>query len=76
MHRPTRDLDLLCFGEPDGENLASVFRDLCGLPVEEDGLEFRADTIIVEPIREDQEYGGWRDPISVQAGRGSDRSPG
>lgn len=60
MHRPTRDLDLLGFGDSGAERLASLFRTLCTLPVEDDGLVFRADSVTVEEIREDQEYGGQR----------------
>jgi Nucleotidyl transferase AbiEii toxin, Type IV TA system len=59
-HRPTRDLDLLGFGESSPEGLAEVFRSLCAPAVEEDGLIFAADTVAVEAIREDQEYGGQR----------------
>src|SRR5580700_10753114 len=28
-HRPTRDLDLLGFGEPDPEAMVAVFREVC-----------------------------------------------
>jgi predicted nucleotidyltransferase component of viral defense system len=59
-HRPTRDLDLLGRGEARPEALAEVFRDLCSLDVQPDGVEFAADTIAVEAIREDQEYQGQR----------------
>jgi predicted nucleotidyltransferase component of viral defense system len=60
MHRPTRDLDLLGFGDSGPERLAALFRSLCTLPVEDDGLLFQADSVTVEEIREDQEYGGQR----------------
>jgi predicted nucleotidyltransferase component of viral defense system len=35
--RPTRDLDLLGFGDPDPEAMAVVFREICAVE-EEDGL--------------------------------------
>lgn len=60
LYRPTRDLDLLGFGDPSAERLVSVFRSLCHEVVEEDGVRFDADTVSCEPIRDDQEYGGMR----------------
>jgi hypothetical protein len=60
MHRPTRDLDLLGFGDGSEAELANVFRSLCSAAVADDGLMFAADTVGVEPIREDQENGGRR----------------
>jgi hypothetical protein len=59
-HRPTRDLDLLGRGDASPGALAGVFRDLCSLEVEPDGVEFVAETVEVEAIREDQEYQGQR----------------
>lgn len=69
MHRPTRDLDLLGFGDPSGEHLKAVFAELCGVAVADDGLEFDAASVCVEPIREDQEYGGQRVKLRVRLGQ-------
>jgi predicted nucleotidyltransferase component of viral defense system len=60
VYRPTRDLDLLGFGDATAERLVSVFRSLCEMAVEDDDLRFDADTVSCEPIRDDQEYGGMR----------------
>lgn len=60
LHRPTRDLDLLGFGESSHERFAKVFADICRLNVEPDGLAFDADSVRVEDIREDVEYSGIR----------------
>jgi hypothetical protein len=68
MHRPTRDLDLLGYGEGSEESLLVVFRDLCAATDEEDGLEFQTSTLVVEPIREEQDYGGQRVRIEVRLG--------
>ena len=57
-HRQTRDLDLLGFGENSIERLVEVFRQVCAMPVAEDGLLFGK--ISGEPIRALQEYGGIR----------------
>ncbi len=58
-HRPTQDVDLLGFGPEDTNELRKVFAGLCSME-EEDGMEFDAGTIEVNPIREDQRYGGLR----------------
>ncbi len=68
MHRPTRDLDLLGFGESSDSSLLSVFRELCQAIDEDDALDFRSESVSVEPIREEQEYGGQRVRIDVRLG--------
>lgn len=70
MHRPTRDLDLLGFGDAGEERLRGVFQSLCTLPVDDDdGLVFDAATVSVEAIREEQEYGGQRMRLRVTLGQ-------
>jgi hypothetical protein len=65
-YRATRDLDLLGFGERDLEALAATFRALCDLPVEEDdGLEFIAESVQVESMRDEEGYPGAR--VRLQA---------
>src|SRR5579883_310409 len=68
MHRPTRDLDLLGFGDGSEKRLTQVFRDICAIAAADDGLAFSPDTVAVEPIREDQEFGGQRATLLVQLG--------
>lgn len=70
-HRVTRDLDLLGFGSNDVERIEQVFRELCVLPVEDDGLSFLPETVHARPIREQQEYGGIR--VLLQATLGTAR---
>ena len=60
MHRPTRDVDFLGFGDSGEATLREIFRDLCDLSVENDGLVFLADSVRVESIRDATEYGGTR----------------
>lgn len=69
--RPTRDADLLGFGELEDEVLARMVREVCGLAVEPDGLTFLVDTVQVQPIREEDAYGGRR--VTVQARLGPAR---
>jgi len=58
--RPTRDLDLLGYGENSPEAIREAFREICGQPVTDDGVAFDIDGIEAAPIREDLEYGGVR----------------
>jgi hypothetical protein len=59
-HRSTRDLDLLGYGPPDPQRLRDVFRELCELEVEPDGLTFHADSVRSRRIREQDVYQGIR----------------
>jgi len=58
--RPTRDVDLLGFGELDHERLRKVFTDACMVEVVDDGLRFAPKSIVTDDIRDDQEYHGVR----------------
>ena len=60
VHRATRDVDLLGFGEPTVERMQAVFRELCTVDVEPDGLRFLEPSVRAEPIRDGQAYGGVR----------------
>lgn len=72
-HRPTRDVDLLGFDADDADEIADIFRDVCGIEVEPDGLAFQANTIQVEAIRETARYGGLR--VKLQAKLANVRIP-
>lgn len=65
IHRPTRDLDLLGFGEPSVEGMKKFFTDLLNAPVDppNDGLVWGE--VHTALIREDQQYGGIR--VTVMA---------
>lgn len=65
MHRPTRDVDFLGFGEQDTEVLETIFQELCALPVEPDGLHFNSSSVKAEIIREEAAYTGIR--ITLEA---------
>ena len=58
--RQSRDIDLLGRGQMAIERMGDVFRMLCDLDVEADGLRFDAESIRIEEIREQTEYGGAR----------------
>lgn len=63
--RATQDVDLLGRGEITAERLAIMFRRLCAATVVDDGLVFRADSVRVGLIRQEDEYGGFR--VKLQA---------
>jgi hypothetical protein len=68
-HRPTRDLDLLGRGDPSLDRLTKIFRHVCEVAVEDDGLTFAADEVSVGRIKEDQEYEGVRVGCVARIGR-------
>lgn len=69
VHRSTKDLDLLGYGEDSGERLKSLFQQLGQVEVEPDGLEFDQASVRVEEIRENQEYRGQRVKLSASLER-------
>ena len=71
--RPTKDVDLLGFGDTSAEALKRVFIELCTIESPDDGLTFLTDSVQVEAIREDQEYGGMR--VKLMAMLGNVRIP-
>ena len=68
VHRPTRDLDLLGFGDPEAEVLKTIMAEICLGDVERDGLEYEADSVEIEEIRENQAYPGQRVKINAKLG--------
>lgn len=58
-HRPTRDVDLLGYGDSAPEPMLAVFREICAVE-ENDGILFDVDALRVELIREELQYGGLR----------------
>lgn len=67
--RPTRDADLLGFGEITERSLAQIFADVCRLEVEPDGLEFLPSSIRVSTIRAEDAYGGLRATLEARLGK-------
>lgn len=59
-HRPTRDADLLGFGDNNTETLVAIFQEVCRFGVEDDGLVFDPESVQAALIREEMEYGGIR----------------
>jgi predicted nucleotidyltransferase component of viral defense system len=60
LHRPTKDVDLLGFGEPTPDSVTAMVSQIIATTVEDDGITFDAATIQAEEIRENDDYGGIR----------------
>ena len=58
-HRPTRDLDLLGYGDSSAEAMSSVWKEICKIAVD-DGITFDSEALRIDPIREELEYEGLR----------------
>jgi hypothetical protein len=56
-HRPTRDADFIGFGSADAKSVADAVRNICAIDVD-DGMSFDRESIGVEDIRENNDYGG------------------
>lgn len=85
--RPTRDLDLLGYGENTPEAIGDAFRAILALAVDDDGVVFDLHGLEAASIREGIEYGGVRVrtratiggarvPIQVDVGFGDAITPG
>lgn len=70
-YRPTRDIDLLTFGDNSEETLGNIFKEICGIDVEPDGLIFDSENIRIMEIREDQNYHGQRILLNAHLGQAS-----
>jgi len=58
--RPTRDADLLGFGDLSPAILARIFAEVCVAPVQPDEIEFDTGSIHVVAIRTEDAHGGQR----------------
>lgn len=69
--RSTRDADLLGTGDMSGEALVTIFREVCDIAVEADGMAYASDSVRLEPIRAEDDYGGQR--VTLRASMGAAR---
>jgi hypothetical protein len=72
-YRPTKDLDMLGFGESTPDNLERAIAEICQTEVEFDGLFFDVGSIEISEIREGQGYQGKR--VRLMAALGNARVP-
>ena len=66
-HRPTRDADLLGFGDDDEANLIATFRSIAAMDLG-DGIVFDPESVKADAIREDNTYGGTRITLAARIG--------
>jgi len=67
--RPTRDIDLLAPMETDAKDLRASLRELLALEVEDDGIAYRPESIVVAPIRVESPVHGLRARFDATLGR-------
>ena len=67
-YRATRDLDFAGYGSSEASGVLAAMREVCAVPVAEDGLVFDAGTLTAEPIRGDAEYHGLRVQFEAMLG--------
>lgn len=69
LHRPTQDVDLLGYGDPEPDRIAESFAAILREVTDEsDGLVFDDAAVIAEEIRGAQEYGGVRVRVPATLG--------
>jgi hypothetical protein len=59
-HRPTRDADFLSIGSSDPRRFEAIFKEMCVLPVVDDGLIFDPSRVTARQIKEGADYEGIR----------------
>ncbi|HZD32989.1 MAG TPA: nucleotidyl transferase AbiEii/AbiGii toxin family protein [Candidatus Angelobacter sp.] len=59
-YRPTRDADFLAKGENDPARFEAILKEVCAIPVPDDGLVFNPETVTAQRIKEDADYEGVR----------------
>jgi hypothetical protein len=67
-HRPTKDIDLLGFGNHELDYLTSVFKEIC-LVSADDGIVFDESSISAEPIKKEDGYKGTRIELFAELSR-------
>ena len=60
IYRPTRDLDFTGYGSSFPDDIRSAIRDICSVPVTDDGIVFNYEALTIGPIRGQDEYDGLR----------------
>jgi hypothetical protein len=68
-YRSTRDLDLLSIGSSDKASIINIMNVICSVPCLEDGLAFDLGSLLISPIREEDEYHGQRAVLNAYLGK-------
>jgi predicted nucleotidyltransferase component of viral defense system len=67
--RPTRDVDLLGFGDLSDNLILHMFREVCSVEVAPDAMRYEADSMQIELIRLEDAYGGRRVTLVATLGK-------
>jgi len=65
------DIDLMGRTDNSLEHIRFVVEEICGLAVEQDGVEFKEETIEIQRIKEDAEYEGARVRLTATVAKAS-----
>ncbi len=68
-YRATRDLDLLRRGDGTFDAIRNDIRTVIATPAPPDAVSFDADSVRIESIRAEDEYGGARATMSARCGK-------
>jgi predicted nucleotidyltransferase component of viral defense system len=68
FYRQTRDIDVLAFKSESIDSLNAVFQEISQITFADDGLTYLSDTVNVNAIREEQQYGGLRVTLTAMLG--------
>jgi hypothetical protein len=66
--RPTKDVDLLRFGDTTDDVLEELFGDVCDIDMPDDAMSFDRSTIEIQQIRDDDPYAGRRMTLRCRLG--------
>jgi predicted nucleotidyltransferase component of viral defense system len=66
--RPTKDLDLMAYGDASAGYLTKVFTEICQTKVDDDGIVFDTNGLEINEIMEEQEYDGQRVKLLAKLG--------
>jgi len=69
LYRPTRDIDLLAQMPNDVAALEGLFRSVCRVEVEDDGLQFDPESVAAQRIIEEGQYEGVRVSLRARLGK-------
>ncbi len=68
FYRQTRDIDVLASESETIESLKAIFQEISKISFADDGLAYLSDTVNVNQIREEQQYGGLRVTLTAMLG--------
>jgi hypothetical protein len=68
FYRQTRDIDMLAFKSETIDSLKAVFQEISQISFADDRLTYFSETVNVNEIREEQQYGGLRVTLTAMLG--------